>query len=78
MRWLQYLKMAKENYKEENAFVAGSDESGLCIALWQNQTYEFNIDGISVQVVQTADVSQSGLNKLELLFKNESPARFSL
>ncbi|NLW12134.1 MAG: hypothetical protein GX028_08990 [Clostridiaceae bacterium] len=70
--------MAKENYKEENAFVAGSDESGLCIALWQNQTYEFNIDGISVQVVQTADVSQSGLNKLELLFKNESPARFSL
>ncbi|NLW12382.1 MAG: hypothetical protein GX028_10265, partial [Clostridiaceae bacterium] len=70
--------MAKGIYKEENAFVTGSNEAGLCIAIWQNQTYEFSIDETDIQVVQTADVNQSGLSKLELLFKNERPARFSL
>ncbi len=63
---------------EKNLFVEGGSDSGLCIEQWQSQTYEFSISNNDISVVQTAEIYKSGLKRLELLFQNEEPARFSL
>lgn len=70
--------MSNNNCNEKNLFVEGGSDSGLCIEEWQSQNYKFRIINTDISVVQTAETYLSGLRRLELLFQNEEPARFSL
>lgn len=70
--------MENSNNTDENLFISGASDAGLCIAAWKDQTYDFTTNEQVVKVIQTVDVNKSGLKQLSLLFKTKEPVRFSL